>query len=88
MPRYYDMDKLAEMAQTKADTLLPPGNMAFSSVAKWLELLPAADVAPRAEVASEIFEEIERNIYVIETPYQKVPCLPYGYLTELKKKYQ
>lgn len=87
MPRYYDMDELAAMIRAKADTLIE-GKEAFLYVAKWLELLPAADVAPRAEVASEIFEEIERNIYVIETPYQKVPCLPYGFLTELKKKYQ
>ena len=45
-------------------------------------------IASIAKAAEEIFEEIERNIYVIETPYQKIPCLPYGYIAELKKKYQ
>lgn len=100
MPRYYDMDKLAEMAQTKADTLLPPGNIAFSSVVKWLDLLPAADVAPRAEVASEIFEEIEKIIekhhsecYEYEDGDECDTAITYiSYLSvdiaELKKKYQ
>ena len=45
------------------------------------------EVAPRAEVAREIFEEIERNIYKLETPYQVLHCIPTGYLAELKKKY-
>ena len=49
MPRYFDIEKLAEMARAKADTLLPEGKVAFLSVAKWLELLPAADVVPRSE---------------------------------------
>lgn len=48
MTRYYDMDKLAKMMQAKADTLIE-GKEAFLYVAKWLELLPADDVAPRAE---------------------------------------
>ena len=58
MARYYDIDKLAAMIQAKADTLLPPGNMAFSSVVKWLDLLPAADVAPRAEVIEEYRKKV------------------------------
>lgn len=41
----------------------------------------------KAEVAREIFEEIEKNIYWIESIYQKIPCLPNGYIAELKKKY-
>lgn len=42
MPRYYDMDKLAEMLRAKADTLIE-GKEAFLYVAKWLDLLPAVD---------------------------------------------
>ncbi len=44
MARYFDIDKLAEMARAKADTLIA-GKQAFDYVAKWLDLLPAADVA-------------------------------------------
>lgn len=42
MPRYYDMDKLADMIRAKADTLIE-GKEAFLYVAKWLDLLPAVD---------------------------------------------
>lgn len=44
MARYVDIDKLAEMARAKADTLIE-GKQAFGYVAKWLDLLPTADVA-------------------------------------------
>ena len=43
MARYYDIDKLKEMIEAKADTLIE-GKGAFLCVAKWLELLPPADV--------------------------------------------
>ena len=42
MARYYDIDKLADMIQAKADTLID-GKEAFLYVAKWLEVLPPAD---------------------------------------------
>lgn len=44
------------------------------------------EAVPRAEV-EKIFEEIERSIYKLETPYQVLNCIPTGYLAELKKKY-
>ena len=40
-----------------------------------------------SEVAEEIFAEIERNIFVLETPYQKLYCVSPDFLAELKKKY-
>lgn len=49
MARYYDMDKLGELIEAKADTLIN-GKVAFLYVAKWLELLPSADVVPRGDV--------------------------------------
>ena len=55
MARYYDMDKLADMIQAKADTLLA-GKEVFLYVANWLELLPPADVVPKSEV-----EELNRE---------------------------
>jgi hypothetical protein len=45
-----------------------------------------ADVVPRDEVA-KIFEEIERNIFKFETPYQTLHCIPSGFIEELKEKY-
>lgn len=48
MARYYDMDKLKEMIEAKADTLIK-GKEVFLYVAKWLDLLPAADVVPKSE---------------------------------------
>lgn len=48
MARYYDMDKLKEMILAKADTLIADKE-AFLYVAKWLDLLPAADVVPKSE---------------------------------------
>jgi hypothetical protein len=47
MPRYYDMDKLKQMIESRADTLIE-GKEAFLYVAKWLDSLPAADVVPAA----------------------------------------
>ena len=47
---------------------------------------PTADVVPRGEVA-KIFEEIERNIFKLETPYQPLHCIPSGFIEELKEKY-
>ncbi len=86
MARYYDIDKLKEMIEAKADTLIE-GKEAFLYVAKWLDLLPTADVAPRAEVdrakqegyelgkrqfAREIFEDIERIALLLCKEYMDI----------------
>lgn len=57
MARYYDMDKLKTLIEAKADTLTQ-GKELLYHIAGWLNLLPAADVAPKSEVAKEIFAEI------------------------------
>lgn len=44
MPRYYDMDELAKLCESKAETMWGAGKTAFLSVGKWLKLLPPADV--------------------------------------------
>lgn len=49
MARYYDINKLKQMVEAKADTLIE-GKEAFLCVAKWLDLLPGIDVAPKSEV--------------------------------------
>ena len=43
MSRYIDADKMKEMIEAKADTLIE-GKEAFLYVAKWLDFLPSADV--------------------------------------------
>ena len=43
MSRYIDAEKLSNMIEAKADTLIE-GKEAFLYVAKWLDLLPATDV--------------------------------------------
>ena len=43
MARYYDLDKLSKLIEAKADTIIA-GKEAMLYVAKWLNLLPAADV--------------------------------------------
>lgn len=40
-----------------------------------------------SDVAEEIFEEIERSIFRLETPYQTLYCIDDGFIAELKKKY-
>jgi hypothetical protein len=81
MPRYIDADLLTEMIQAKADTLIM-GKEAFLCVAKWLDYLPSADVASRAEVAREIFEEID-------VTWSERGCVSefFENIAELKKKY-
>lgn len=43
MSRYIDVTKLKSMIEAKADTLIE-GKQAFDYVARWLDVLPTADV--------------------------------------------
>lgn len=52
------------------------------------DVLYNAGYRKASEVAREFFVEIERNIFWIESIYQKIPCLPNGFIAELKKKYE
>lgn len=79
MPRYTDIDKL--IAEYDRVHIGPPGG-----ARKLMEDAPIADVVPRDEVA-KTFEEIERNIFILETPYQTLHCIPSGFIEELKEKY-
>ena len=53
MARYYDMNHLKEMIEAKADTVIN-GAETFHYIAKWLDLLPPADVVPRAEAEATL----------------------------------
>lgn len=55
-------------------------------VADAINNAPTADVVPRGEVA-KIFEEIEKSVFALETPYQILHCIPSGFIEELKEKY-
>lgn len=59
MSRYYDIDKLKQMIEAKADTLIE-GKEAFLYVAKWIDFLPTADVVPRAEVMRLVGEYYDK----------------------------
>lgn len=52
MARYYDLDKLSEMIEARAEQLIE-GKEALLYVAKWLNLLPTADVVPKSEEGAE-----------------------------------
>lgn len=60
MPRYIDVDKLANMIQAKAETLIA-GKEAFLYVAKWLDFLSSADVVPKSQYDLAVAER-EANV--------------------------
>lgn len=62
MARYIDVEKIKLTANTMVDD---SGEVyvALSDVRKSIALTPTADVAPRAEVAREIFREICAEIF-------------------------
>lgn len=66
MVRYIDCNKLAEMVEAKADTLIE-GKEAFLYVKKWLDLLPTADVVPRSEV-----EQAKREIAMLQAQIRRL----------------
>ena len=73
MPRYHDTDRLIEMIQAKADTLIV-GKEAFLYVAKWLDLLPPADVVPKSEgewmfEVNHYFNDYSGDLHVYATAH-------------------
>lgn len=85
--RYIDADKLAEMLEAKADTLIE-GKEAFLYVRKWLDLLPSADVVPR-ETVEQIFAEIDMLFIKDLGKHYGYPIYAFNkdYYELLKKKY-
>ena len=107
MARYIDADALVEMLNNKAKTDYEMGlynhGALTQSFIRLVERQSAADVAPRAEVAREIFEEIEKIIksprtvgFCMTAPSFRQAISDYNegirkeilyYIAELKKKY-
>lgn len=51
------------------------------------ELIASTVESKHSDLAEEIFAEIERSIFRLETPYQTLYCIDDGFIAELKKKY-
>lgn len=84
MARYIDADELRRRVKEKTNPYGKP-TLDYESGVKVLNMIdnaPTADVAPRAEVAREIFEELDKNIF------NHIPDLhTFEIYTDLKKKY-
>lgn len=84
MARYIDADKIPYYLDTSEEAPIEGRQIAFKSD---IEKIPTADVAPRAEVAREIFEEIEENAIEHDMFGRTLLFIGQGTLDELKKKY-
>ena len=96
MARYIDADALIEMCKRQIEcewnTIAAPSSWAdaFQDFSDLVEQAPAADVAPRSEVAREIFEKIESLLtqYTFEDECGYYISLGVtDEFAELKKKY-
>jgi hypothetical protein len=85
MARYIDADKFIERLKVSPAFLNMgmDGYFLLDVVENLLKKFPTADVAPKSEVAREIFEEIEK---ISKAPYGYF-CLSNDEYSELKKKY-
>ena len=101
MARYIDADKLIAHLKDEIKACEPPFGgrangksiaygtiLGLKSAISFAETL-AADVAPKSEVAREIFEEIEESAEYFEERHE-IPAMAHSfkkYIAELKKKY-
>ena len=61
MARYIDADEALKIIDSYAKTVTADGKVVVDAIRDIVGVItPTADVAPRAEVAREIFEEIEK----------------------------
>ena len=88
MARYIDADALLKSMQRRYDEICDTYGYhdlyasGYDDAVDAVENAPTADVAPRAEVAKEIFEELDKNIF------NHIPDLhTFEIYTELKKKF-
>ena len=73
MARYIDADKLAKMIEARAEQLIE-GKGALLYVAKWLNLLPTADVVPKSEVEKQVAKQKAMLFDVIDT-FRNLLCI-------------
>ena len=86
MARYIDADALLKNINTNPAEAL---NERCAQILEAILYAPTADVAPRAEVAREIFEEIRDLIRFTMEPYSTTlyAKIEFEKLEALKKKY-
>ena len=80
-----EMAKAIEQARIKATDTTNSMNYGFGGW--YAKELYNAGYRKASDVAEEIFAEIERSIFRLETPYQTLYCIDDGFIAELKKKY-
>ena len=83
MARYYEENALIEFVKQYTPTI--EGETTLECVERAIRNAPTADVAPKSEVAREIFEEIEKVacVYKLDGDFY----IDNGLYAELKKKY-
>ena len=86
MARYIDADKFIEWLDV--GHLRSPSEICYSEgdVKVMIDMQPTAEVAPRADVAREIFEEIDTMMFGTIIP-NDCAIISIAKLAELKKKY-
>lgn len=92
MIRDKQIEEMAKAICSEYDCVIPCRRCDYYEYANCRDVKSAAklyDAGYRkaSDVAEEIFEEIERSIFRLETPYQTLHCIPDGLIAELKKKY-
>jgi hypothetical protein len=90
MARYIDAEEVCEALKSMASVQLPDKQSTILGVVSSIENFPTADVAPRAEIAREIFEEIRDLIRFTMEPYSTTlyAKIEFEKLEALRKKYR
>ena len=85
MPRYIDADEALRIS--KEDKFMWVYDL--TDLEEFLQDVPPADVAPRAEVAREIFGELDKLLFgVLDADIgEQMLCVYLQEYTELQKKY-
>ena len=83
MARYYEESALIEFVKLYTPTI--GGETTMECVERAIRNAPTADVAPKSEVAREIFEEIENTLEPHIESFTKFHITQK--IAELKKKY-
>lgn len=63
MSRYFDLEKLKEMIEAKAETVLPEHKSALLYISNWFNHLPAADVEPVRHGHWILTQKISENAF-------------------------
>ena len=94
MARYIDANALVRTMTLQANRTalgeIAPPDLSYNEMLEIIADAPTADVAPKSEVAREIFEEIEKilsSYKILPVPPMDFQIISLNDLAELKKKY-